>query len=343
VAAQALTPVYTEKYLAIVKFLEYSANGQTFIAAGAHRFVHLHDAATFQKLVAIDSGGKFGAPDMFDNMLATQGAGYIDDNTWYVATDDGKNVSASIRQIEPPRELYKHNLGRGSDRPVIVNKTHLTYVETLLNWHDGASYKVAQAHPGSFGYTLAGNSQVMTYNAFNGEVLLHDPVKQESAVWNTGFSIRRMALSADARYAVALSDKGKCVLWRLPEKERLGSCGRGGLADSKQTQIMFQRDSRAFARSVNDEIRVYATQPFKLLMKAAMPERVTGLALSEGRLAAADNVGTIRVWNIAENRLLGEYPADPEARRGPSVLAFQPGGSQLAVSQSNQLMVFDLR
>jgi len=341
--AQTLTPAHIEALPVTARFLEFSDNGRTFIVAGKHRFVYLRDAATLGKRVAIDSGGEFGAPDRFDNVLATRGVGYIDDNTWYVATDDRKNVSASIRQIEPPRELYKHDLGKGSERPVIVNKNHLAYVEALLNWHDGKSYKADRAHPGSFGYTLTADSQVMTYNAFSGDVLLHDPVKQESIVWNTGFSIRRMVLSTDAKYAVALSDRGKCVLWQLPEKERLGSCGRGGLLDSKQTQIIFQRDSRAFARSVNNEIHVYTVRPFKLLIKATMPERVTGLALSEGRLAAADNVGNIRVWNIAENRLLGEYPGDPENGGGASVLAFQPGGSRLAVSQNNQLLVFELR
>jgi len=341
-AAQTLTPVHTEELPMTAKFLEFSGNGRSFIVAGAYRFVHLRDATTFEKLVALKSGGELSAPDRFDNVLATQGAGYIDDNTWYFATF-GDNIAVSIREIEPPRELFKHNLVAVADRPVIVNKNHLAYVETLLNWHDGTSYPVDQAHLGWLGYTLVGDSQVMTYNPFSGHILFHDPVKQEKVVWDTGSPIQNVIVSADARYALATSRQGKCGLWQLPEKEQLGSCGRGGLGGKKWSWGAFQRDSRAVAVAADNKIWVYATQPFKLLMKAAMPERVTGLALSEGRLAAADNVGNIRAWDITENRLLGEHPGDPENGGGSSVLAFQPGGSRLAVSQNNQLLVFELR
>jgi len=342
--APTLTPIHTEALPVTARFLEFSGNGRTFIVAGKYNFVHLRDAATLEKRVAIDSGGELGAPDMFDNVLATRGAGYIDDNIWYVATDDGKNVSASIRQIDPPRELYKHDLGKGSERPVIANKNHLAYVGTLLNWHDGTSYKVDRAHPGSFGYTLTASSQVMTYNVFNGDVLLHDPVRQESMYWNIGFPIADFILSSDERYAVAQAPKGKCVLWQLPEKERLGSCGRGGLWGEKWTRSVFQRDGRAFAVSTDNEIRVYTVQPFKLLMKVALREKpVIGLTLDNGRLAAGDENGAISVWNVADGSLLGEYAGDPNLKEFYSLLAFQPGGNRLAVSQNNQLLVFELR
>jgi len=337
-AMQKLVPVYTEKYPTTAEFLEYSGNGKTFIAAGGCCFVNLYEAFDYKKLAALNSESS----DDFDMFTAIRGAGYIDDNTWYFSTDEG-DASASIRQIEPPRELYKHNLGRGTNRPVIANKSHLAFVDTLLDWHNDASYKVIEAHPGWFGYTLTSNSRVMTYNVFNGDVLFYDPVKQESMSWNTGFRIGSLILSADERYAVVHSDQGKCVLWQLPEKERLGSCGSGELWGEKWTRSVFQRDGRAFAVSTDNEIRVYTVQPYKLLTKVTMGEKpVISLALDSGRLAAGNEDGMIRVWNVADGSSLGEYTSNPTPKILESVLAFQPNGTQLAVSQSGKLIVFDL-
>ncbi len=341
-AAQTLTLLYTEKSVTTAEFLEYSDNGQTLIAAGDCCFVNLHDAHTHEKLVALNKESS----DEFEMFTPVIGAGFIDDNIWFFGFDiPGNSTVASIRQIEPPHELFKKNFYDRGNSPVITNKDYVAYNRELLNWHDGTSYKVAEAHPAMFGYTMAGESQIMTYNAFNGDVLVHDPVRQEKLFWNTGFRISRMALSTDAKYAAALSNHGKCVLWKLPEKERLGSCGVGGLLDGKLTGAVFQRDSRALAVSVDDEIRVYATQPFKLLMKAAMPKPVTGLALSEGRLAAGDNNGNIRVWNVAGHALLGEYVTPQPAMINK--LAFQPGGTRLAASLTSQhlsqLLIFELR
>jgi|GEM_PF-3989512 len=72
-----------------------------------------------------------------------------------------------------------------------------------------------------------------------------------------------------------------------------------------------------------------------------MPKAVSKLALSDGRLAAGDTFGNIKVWNIAEQKLLAVYPVNIEGQ-GPSNLVFQPNGSKLVLTRNRLLLIFDL-
>jgi len=304
--------------------------------------MYLYDSATFKKLTAIqrDSGGH--------GLLKILGSGYIDDNTWYFATDDfnyenkSRDTSVSIWQIEPPREIYKHVFLSGSGAPVFVNKNHIAQGEELLNWHDGRTYDALITRVGLVHYMLTPDSQVVSSSGLAKSVyLFHDPVKQEGMDWDIGSG--DLTLSPDARYAVVSSYRGKCELWQLPQKEQLGNCRRGWLLESKKwNQATFRRDSSAFAIAAGNEAFVYATAPFQSILAVTMPKTIQALALSESLLAAVDESGTIRVWHIDENKLIGEYTSDSQSLTSYVVLAFQPGGGKLAVSLSAQLMVFDL-
>jgi len=343
--AQTLVPLHTEKMSRIVEFLEFSERGRTFVAAGTHKFAYLYDANNFERLMTIQRS------DNVRDYIIIGGIGYIDDNTWYLATDEYTNgvrdASISIRQIEPPREIHKYPAPGFSSIGVLANKTHIAHDGNLLNWRDGRTYEVIRAHGGRYGYLLTPDSQVVTLTPNEKTYLFYDPVKQESMFWNIG-SHKRFALSPDGKYALVVSNWGKCGLWQLPQKEQVGSCGDDGLLGGKKWgRVAFGRDSRAFAFVLGNEIHVYATEPVKPLMVASIPKAVDALALNEGRLAATDASGTIRVWDVAENKVLGEYvisdyPSDSEAARRYNLLAFQPGGSKLAASYARQLMVFDL-
>jgi len=292
---QQLTPAYTESLPRMAEFLEFSKEGATLLVAGSYDFLHLYDATNFYKRVTMQQQG-----------LAIQGVGYIDNNTWYFATDYSKVSSVHIRKIEPPHEIYKYDWERLSGRPVFANKNHIAHDEKMLNWHDGRTYKISVAHPGIFDYRLTPDSQVVTRD-FQGSIyLFYDPVKQESMVWDV--DSKSLILSPDARYALVLSRWGKCELLRMPQKEQAGNCGQRKLLGSKKLgRVAFQRDSRAFAIVMGNEIFVYATQPFKPLMVVPMKKTVDAMALGEDRLAVIDETGTLRVWSISENKIFGEY------------------------------------
>jgi len=97
--------------------------------------------------------------------IKIQEVGYIDDNTWYFATDefkgDGspKDASANTWQIRPLREMHQYHWGGFSGRPAFVNQNHITHDRKMLNWHDGSTCDVAITHIGTFDYTLMPDSQ----------------------------------------------------------------------------------------------------------------------------------------------------------------------------------------
>jgi len=334
-SAQTMTPIYTERLPMTVKFLEFSANGKTFVVGGEYWFVNLYDSLTYKNLATFTKENT----DYLEQG-SVQGTGYIDNNTWYFAA--GRDVITVIRQIDPPREIFRQVFEHGSDKGVGVNKNHIAYRDTLLNWHDSSSYKVENAHSARFGYALTAGSRVLSYNAFNGDILLDDPIGEDTLYWNAGFPITSLALSRDEKYAVALSHKGKCAAWRLPEKKRIGSCGSKLALTDKSVQSVFQRDGRLFAVSVGNEIQVYRTEPYQLILSVAMLKPVMALALGENRLAASDEDGMMRIWSIDDASLIGQYAHDPALTSFTNRLDFQPNGSLLAATQGGQLMLFDL-
>jgi len=348
-AGQPLTPTYTEGLPGSVKFLEFSNEGSTFIAAGEYNFLYFYDAVTLEKRMEITKD-----PDKI-LFLAVRGAGYIDNNTWYFATDEFKDLCSprdafvNIWQVEPLREIHKYQWDDLSERPVLANKNHVAHHEKMLNWHDGRVYDLSTGALRN--YMLTPDSRVVTGHHYSGLYQFYDPFKQESVFWDIGSDWLRqdLMLSPDASYALITSSKGRCELWRVPQKEELGRCGRSRLfGGTKWQKVAFQRDSQAFAFAAgNEKISVYETQPFKQVMSVTMPNAVQALALNEGRLAAVDKSGTVRVWDVTANKLLGEYVSHSESLVTFSI-ALQPGGGKLVVTQSDknlpqsQLMIFDL-
>jgi hypothetical protein len=73
-----------------------------------------------------------------------------------------------------------------------------------------------------------------------------------------------------------------------------------------------------------------------------MPDDVSALALSDdGKLAASDWNGHLRVWNITARRMTGWFDCEASKNRG-FILRFQPGGNKLAVTDKLNWMVFEL-
>jgi len=353
-AEQSLTPIYTEDVPHFVKFLEFSNDGSTFIAAGQSNFLYFYDALTFEKRMEVTKN--LNKNQNFD----VGGAGYIDNNTWFFVTDelndrDEKSPSVSIWQIEPLREIHKYPWDYLSSSPARANQNHIAYGGKMLNWHDGRVYKLS----GGSGehYMLTPDSHVVTSHLYSSIYQFYDPFKQESTFWDIGSDSNRswryqqLTLSPDANYALITSIKGRCELWRVPQKEELGHCGHPrlfGWIRTKREEIAFQRDSQRFAFTAGDKkISVYETQPFRQMMSVTMSDAVQALALNEGRLAAVDQSGTVRVWDVAANKLLGEY-VSPSKSLSHFAIALQPGGGKLAVARwnkplyQNQLMIFDL-
>jgi|GEM_PF-2079190 len=362
---QTLLPIYQEKLPTSARFFEFADNGKKFLAAGSFSFVHIYDADTFKKRVVIkEVDGK--------EDFSVLGAGFIDDNTWYLASrysypnPDYKKVRppelsneylgkriVSIRKIDSLHEVYQYDLGDGGAARVFANKEHIAHRWKFINWHNGKTYKVDMAHHAGFSYQLTSDSQVITQGFQRNFYLFNNPVKQESVGWDFGFSwsSSKLIISPDARYALYRTDKGSCELWLVPQKRRLGNCGRGKIWGEKNSRAVFQRDSKALAVSAENKIHIYSTEPFKKLITLTLEKSVDNLALSGNYLAAIDEIGTLRVWDIAKNRLLGQYQISEYSYHGKGLVSlktmvFQPAGSKLVVTDFNlsasQLLVFDL-
>jgi len=363
-ASRPLVPIYQEELPITTRFFDFADKGKTFLLAGHYSFLYIYDAATFEKRVMIR---EVDGEDEFSVL----GAGYIDDNTWYVATGynypnpdykesaPGQNnylrkflskSVISIRQVEPEHEIYNHDLNGRMSVGVFANKDHIAYGWHFIDWHTGESYKVDVPYPNGY-YNLA-SSRLVVMRSFlqkKNIYLFFNPLKQEGKFWNFGssWSGSDLMLSRDANYALFRTEKGGCELWQVPQKERLGRCGRSKLWGDKTTRGVFRRDSQAFAVSAENKITLYSIEPFKSLMTLTLAKPVDMLAFSENYLAAVDEVGMLRVWSIHNNKLLGEYDLS-QYHNGIRVLmnshhfmGFQPGGNKLVVSVG-QLLVFDL-
>jgi len=363
VTPKPLLPIYQEKLPMMADFFDFADSGKTFLLAGSYRYIYLYDSATFEKHVVVREVDG-------ESFFSILGAGHIDDNTWYVATGyyypnpDYKeppprqnnylrrNLSksaVSIRQIKPAREIYNYDLKGAMNAGVFANKNHIAYRWRLVDWHTGETHTVDMAHPNGFDYQLTSDSQVIT-KPYRGQFyLFSNPLKKESSVWDfsSAWSNTTLMLSPNAHYALFRTEKGGCQLWQVPQKKRLGRCGHSKLWGEKFSRAVFRRDSQAFAVSTDNKITVYSTQPFEPLITLTLDEKIDIVAFNEEHLAAIDDTGMLRVWNIKENRLLGEYLFSEGSGAhslfySSNMMAFQPGGNKLVISNLGQLFVFDL-
>jgi len=200
-AEQSLTPTHTEDLPRSVEFLEFSNEGSTFIVAGSYGFLYFYDALTFEKRMEVTK--KLDKSRVF----AVRGTGYIDNNTWFFATDEFNergemDRSVNIWQIEPLREIHKYPWDYFSERPVRANRNHIAHDTKMLNWHDGRVYDLftgLRRH-----YMLTPDSQVVTRHHYRGIYQFYDPFKQESMLWDIGpdWRSKTLTLSPDANYAL---------------------------------------------------------------------------------------------------------------------------------------------
>lgn len=329
---------FSEELPLPVKFLEFSSDGSTFLVGGSHHFVNLYDADDYVKLAAVNrSNTRF----LKSSVL---GAGYIDPNTWYFAAG---NATVSIRSIHPNEEIFRHSFDYQARRSIIANDHHIAYYKTLLDWHAGKDYPISTAHVAALWPKLTDSSRVLTYNWNNGGVVLDDPVNGKTIRWKAGFAVNHTVVTEDERYAVTLSKNGACKAWKLPETREIGRCGYAQRGADTQVQLIAHPDDHAFAVAVNDEIRVYTLEPYRLELLVKMPGTVSALAFSpDGKLAAGDEAGHIRVWDTVAGRLYAQYDfrGEREMQRfnTTDLLAFQPHGSRLAAALGHDIVVFDL-
>ncbi|MDR1062973.1 MAG: hypothetical protein LBL48_03430 [Azoarcus sp.] len=111
----------------------------------------------------------------------------------------------------------------------------------------------------------------------------------------------------------------------------IARCGTGhpfgiGIGIEKRV-VAIAPDSKMFAMSINDKVRLYRIDPFRLEQTIIAPGNVVSLAFSDdGRLASGDNDGRIRIWDIASGKLIGKLDKKPWQTFS---LVFQPGGNML--------------
>jgi len=297
---QTLVPIYRSNLPDLATQFAFSEDGKSFILAGNYGFVYLYDAESLQ--IRLMQHGSI-------NELSIRGIGYIDNNTWYLATSksifiDDKYTSVtyfSIRQVkEPEREIHQYwfPIVAGKTK-MAVNDGYIAYGETMLDWRTGRRHTVETPGEVIVSYVLTKNNQVVSRSEKGSLYLFSDPIKQQSQLVDIGY--RYGISSPDAQYALSASKLDGCKLLQLPQNKLIGSCKQWG---KKLGQGAFSPDSQLFAVSAGNEAFIYSTQPFKRLMSVEMPKEVRKLKLSEGRLAVEDNFGNIEVWGIAEKNCL---------------------------------------
>ena len=140
-------------------------------------------------------------------------------------------------------------------------------------------------------------------------------------------------LTPDERYLIALEKNGDCALRLFDEKREIARCGtaRPFGFGIKKREVAVSPDSKMFAISINDKVRVYRIEPFRLERTLKAPKHVKALALSnDGWLASGDENAHLLLWDIASGKLVGKF----DDKSWASSMAFQPGGNLLVLKGS---------
>ncbi|MDR1063118.1 MAG: hypothetical protein LBL48_04175 [Azoarcus sp.] len=140
-------------------------------------------------------------------------------------------------------------------------------------------------------------------------------------------------------------------LWNWFKGKEIGHCSErlreiSGKHIEYREVLTLSRDGKLFAVGVDDNVRVYRIEPFRLELEVATPGPVARLALSDdGWLAAYDYKGFIRVWNVATGSLAGQHSLfDGKTIHGTYVpeIVFQPGSGKLFTTAYGAITVFEI-
>ncbi|WP_263143816.1 hypothetical protein [Pseudomonas sp. RIT-PI-AD] len=213
---------------------------------------------------------------------------------------------------------------------VVAGKQYAAHNTERLDWYTGERSKVQTAHPVVSHYQLTKSGRVLT--GYQGYLLLHDPRRDESLLWDSGLSIAQARLTADEAYLVANDTDGACRVWRVPETQAMGSCGAGNPFSSGRA--LLELAGHSFATTRNNRVALYTLAPYERRFVREMPKDIVALDLTEnGLLALADETGRIELWDTRRNRLLGHY--QPRGSQGQALDHVE----KLALDASGKLLV----
>ncbi|MDR0563403.1 MAG: WD40 repeat domain-containing protein [Azoarcus sp.] len=294
-------------------------------------------------------------------------AGYIDANTWYYIEEifssygdmpagiepscgsKCRAVIVHIKALHPPKEIYTRafdaKLGFRNDYMDVANSRYVFFGmgDPVLDWRTNEirHYPIGMGFPylpPELSLKLTQKGQILISS--QEKTLLGEPFKKEEAeILEIGGE-----LTPDERHMVALKDNGECIVWQFEERREIGRCGTGRLfgLGIKEKHLALSRDGKTFATSVNQKIRVYSIEPFRLLMEITAPQNVITLALSgDGRIAGGFEDGRIQVWEVPTGKIIGQGDVG-DARNNVRQLTFQPGGNLLAAWSMSGVLFFEL-
>ena len=150
--------------------------------------------------------------------------------------------------------------------------------------------------------------------------------------------IRQAVFSANGE-VIATQNDGAIDVRRVSDGKNLG---RGFLVSTHSDDLALSRDGQVFANTVNNRIRVWpssADQSDESFSFRSDKEVVEGIDLSpDGTLLAADLFDTLRIWRIADNSVLHEFPlVEPT-----DTLVFSPDGKLLATNDDDTINLWNI-
>ncbi|MDR1228675.1 MAG: hypothetical protein LBK55_06615 [Azoarcus sp.] len=343
----------------VVRFFALSEDGNTFVA-GSKYSVGLYrasDHAPLERHYECE-GESFATPygayscnkeaDIYD-------LGYIDANTWYFTERLPKenDIRVHVRTIHTPQEISVSTVNEIPGRAIAsANRNYIAYNNELIDWRTGRRYptKATVFEPKWSTFpTLTPDNRIITYP--DRETVIFDPLNDTMESWKEAARLGgTIIVTPDNRHAIGFSMTNyKCTLWNWPERKEIGHCserlyGIFGSYHEYPEVLALSRDGKSFAIGVDNNVRVYRVEPFKLELEVSTPSPVNTLALSDdGLLAAYDYKGFLRVWDVAIGSLAGQHKFLDVGWAGMTgyKLLFQPNSNKLFIKRGG-ITVFEI-
>ncbi|MDR0702451.1 MAG: hypothetical protein LBF61_08620 [Azoarcus sp.] len=342
-----------------VKFFAFSEDGNTFIVGNKHDGVGLYrtsDHALLERHYECE-GESLATPYgayFCDTDATIYDLGYIDANTWYFSEriQRQNDIRVHVRTIHPPQEISASIIDDIPGNAIVsANRNYIADNNGLIDWRMGKRYptKTHVLEPKWHTVpTLTPDNRIITYP--KKKTVIFDPLNDTMEVWKGAARLgKSIIVTPDNRHAIGLSTvNGKCTLWHWPERKEIGHCSprasRFSGNNSPHLELLsLAPGGKSFSVGVDNNVRVYRIEPFKLELEASMPGLVVALALSEdGRLAVYDDKGFLRIWNVGTGRLVGQrdFLKGKTSSYVPK-LVFQPNGNKLFMMYGS-IKVFEI-